>query len=208
MNNDTANDIQNFFGEIGGAVKIAGAKRNNEIVEKQGYVGFRKLEAAELYKSQHPDWVCKIEDGEYRFYPPVKDIYTDLIDNFKEVNNNFYGLVTVQVILLDDNKKCRYILKTVDKSNGRENIVNDCVVDFEGDFLYKVLPSIYYALSKGMPVNDNMKDSAIFFDNLDQSRLLQLGNLAPEQINLVYDMKKFVDQQLGLDIPEDTNKRF
>ena len=70
------------------------------------------------------------------------------------------------------------------------------------------MPSIYYALSKGMPVNDNMKDSAIFFDNLDQSRLLQLGNLAPEQINLVYDMKKFVDQQLGLDIPEDTNKRF
>lgn len=64
------NDIAAAFSGLGAAAREAGEARNQELVDKQGYVGFRKEAAAELFRNQHPDWTEVNVDGEYRFSPP------------------------------------------------------------------------------------------------------------------------------------------
>lgn len=67
----TAAEIRQGFEGMGQAAKEAGEARARELVEKQGYVGFRKPAAAEAFAKDHADWTTETVDGETRFRPPA-----------------------------------------------------------------------------------------------------------------------------------------
>lgn len=200
-------EIENGFQDMAKGIKDAGQRRNEELVAKQGYVGFRNEIAAQAYRDQNPTWICKMVDGEYRFYPPEKN---DILENFKEVFKEYNGVVIATINMIADSPKCRYSLKTIDKQTGSQTVVYDEVVDFNGRFAMETLPSMYFALSNGLPVIDQEKSYmdkfSVDYCNVDQSRFIRLGNLTQEQLQLVQSMKAFVDNQYGLNISEETGR--
>ncbi|ACV64417.1 hypothetical protein Dtox_3709 [Desulfofarcimen acetoxidans DSM 771] len=70
--NQTANDITNSFGELASGLQEAGYKRTMDLVAKQGYVGFKKKAAADLFRKnpKYAGWKEEQINGEYRFSPP------------------------------------------------------------------------------------------------------------------------------------------
>ena len=110
--------------------------------------------------------------------------------------------------LLNDSLKCKYSFKTIDKQIGAETVVQDILVDFDGKFSREVLLSIYFALCNGMPLIENDNGSNIYFSTIDQSRIMQIGNLNSDQIQLIHEMKQFVDSKLGLDILDNQGRSF
>lgn len=96
----------------------------------------------------------------------------------------------------------------VDRKTGRKSVVQEEIVDFDGKFSKETLPSIYYALSNGMPVVEQEKGTERFsvrLSNVSQNRVLYLGNLTLDRLRLVHEMKSFVDKKMGLDIHSNEN---
>ena len=71
---DTAGQIESAFGAMADGISTAGQARVQELVEKQGYVGFIKPEAAEAFRSkpEYQGWREEVVGGEVRFYPPTE----------------------------------------------------------------------------------------------------------------------------------------
>lgn len=67
----TAAEVKAAFDGMGQASREAGEARNRELVDKQGYVGFRKPAAVEAFEKDHPGWSKEVVDGETRFKPPT-----------------------------------------------------------------------------------------------------------------------------------------
>jgi N12 class adenine-specific DNA methylase len=65
-----AADIKAAFNEIGEGLREGARQKTRELIEKQGYIGFRKPHAAELFAKEHPDYTREEVDGEIRFRPP------------------------------------------------------------------------------------------------------------------------------------------
>lgn len=106
--------------------------------------------------------------------------------------------VSVTVLPLQPDK-CRYKLISTDKRTGQENVVQEFVTEFAGKFSMEVLPSLYNKLMGGLPVMDHEKNdgdlSTVIFQDIEAGKTMALGNLTPEQLELIKNMKSFVDGQ-------------
>lgn len=68
-----AKEITTGFKEIGSAAKAAGRKRVAELVEKQGYVEFKRPETVKQFSDENPNWAAETTpSGATRFSPPPK----------------------------------------------------------------------------------------------------------------------------------------
>ncbi|MEA2065303.1 MAG: hypothetical protein U9O66_03365, partial [Patescibacteria group bacterium] len=73
--NQTAEDVEKGFDFVLDDVKKFGRKRDIELMDKQGFIEFNRLEAAEAFQERYPSGI-KMEqttDGKYRFTPIDKD---------------------------------------------------------------------------------------------------------------------------------------
>lgn len=98
-------------------------------------------------------------------------------------------------ILQDDPSKCKYTLSTMDKRTGERKTVQEIITDFNGRFSMETLPSLYNQLCDGVPAIDYEKEKGITFQNMDNSKMMGFSNLSPEQMQLIQNMKQFVDNQ-------------
>ena len=102
----------------------------------------------------------------------------------------------ISVTPLQENPtKCRYRLLSIDKATGERKIIQEVLVDFDGKFSMETLPSLYNQLTDGVPAIDYEKERGITFQNMDNSKMMGFGNLSPEQMQLIRNMKQFVDNQ-------------
>ncbi len=215
--NQVGQEIRAGFAAVGGAFKEAGRRRNMELVAKQGYVGFKNPDAVAAFHSnpEYVDWICKFVDGEYRFYPPENMEVQKVVDN-KITEQKVVHLETREVVetykaaLAEKDKTsfvsvkvedglCHYKLVTSDKKTGNQNIVQDFYMEFDGQFSKEIIPSVYNQLMGGFPVVDVVKGEenrrTIAFQSIDASRQMVFSNLNEAQLELIRNMKKFVDSQ-------------
>lgn len=220
--NKVANEIENGFKEFGNGVKIAGKKRMDELVAKNGYVAFKNPEAVAAFRRDptYANWKNEYINGEYRFYPPEKEenlkctlneqipqIETSqILETYKQIitdptQNTF---ITV-VIFQNDPSKCKYTLSTMDKKTGERKIIQEAIVDFNGKFSMETLPSLYNQLCNGIPAIDYEKEKQITFQSFDTNKVIAFGNLTPTQKQLIKNMKEFVDNKNLQTTNEKTN---
>lgn len=127
-----------------------------------------------------------------------KNIEQDLqiLKTYKEAIKDSTKTTFISVSALQEEpSKCRYELLTIDKRTGEKTKVQEVVVDFTGKFSMEVLPSLYNQLADGFPAIDYEKEKGITFQNVDNSKVMGFGNLSPEQLQLIRDMKAFVDSR-------------
>lgn len=194
-------DIRQGFNQAKGGLKEAGKQRVKDLVQKNGYVAFQRKEAALKFQEDpsYANWICKYESGEYKFYPPQNDLNQKVEDNkildiYKSAISDLTKRTFVSISMLGGNPcKCKYTLISSDKRTGDRKIIQDVVVDFDGKFSMETLPSLYNQLCGGMPAIDYEKENSISFQNIDSSKTIGLGNLSPSQMELVKNMKEFVD---------------
>lgn len=199
MINNVGNEIQNGFNALANGVKIAGRNRVEELVAKQGYVAYRNLEAVKLFKNnpEYIDWECKVIDGEYRFYPPVKKELNnniDFLNTYKTIKTNESVSTCISIKFLGD--KCEYKLMVTDKRTGQQHIIQNEIFDLESKFMMETLPSLYFQLCNGFPVIDSEKEKSINFVTVDGKHMILIGNLNSEQFKLIKEMKAYVDEKL------------
>lgn len=220
--NKVANEIKNGFQELGDGVKIAGKKRMDELVAKNGYVAFKNPGAIAAFRADpaYADWQSEYIDGEYRFYPPKKEevlentlneqapqmetsqilkIYKQIITD--PTKNIFITVVTLQ----NDPTKCKYTLSTMDKRTGERKTIQEFIVDFNGKFSMETLPSLYNQLCNGIPAIDYEKEKKITFQNFYTNQIMAFSNLTTKQMQLVKSMKEFVDNKNLQTTNEKTN---
>lgn len=117
-----------------------------------------------------------------------------ILETFKEVTKDPTKATFVSVSTLqEDPSKCKYQLFTIDKRTGEKIKIQEMVVDFAGKFSMETLPSLYNQLAAGIPAIDYEKERGITFQNIDNSKVMMFGNLNPDQILLIKQMKSFVD---------------
>ena len=120
-----ASEIKNGFDALAGGVHDAGKKRIEDLVKKQGYVGYRNKEAAKMFRKDldYIDWEMREVDGEYRFYPPTLDkedkkeekqetVNVDgVVSKYKQAKQGYLNTrITVRMI---NDKICEYTLLAV-----------------------------------------------------------------------------------------------
>ncbi len=205
MANETAEDIKKGFKALGNGIKEAGERRVKELVEKQGYVGYRNKDAAELFKKEHANWECKYIDGEYRYYPPIKNENIDFLKTYKEAKEkNASTCITIEFI---DNVSVKYNLTVVDKHTGERKIIQSEKIKIDNKFLYETLPSLYNQLCSSMPVIDYEKDKGMNFTSVDGNNVIMIGGLTEENKEFIKNMKTFVDEKNGFNIYENNKGR-
>lgn len=212
-------EVLNGFNALGGAAREAGKRRNMEMVAKQGYVAFRNPNAVAAFHSdpEYVDWTCQFVDGEYRFFPPenkkeniisfdekkeelkTKKIETkDVVDTYKKVIADATKTSFVS-ITVEKGQVCHYKLIATDKKTGEQVVVQDFRMEFDGQFSAEIIPSIYNQLMGGLPVLDQEKGAegqkTIVFQNIDGDRMMGISNLNYNQVELINNMKSFVEQQ-------------
>ncbi len=209
--NDVAKEIQNGFNALAGGIHDAGKKRIKDLVAKQGYVAYKNYEAAQMFKKDldYIDWIYKYEDGEYRFYPPTKDnenkedfieIETNkVVEAYKKAKKDY--LNTRIVINMVGDNICEYTLLSYDPRTLKEEVIQKEKFKFNGKFSHEILPSLYYHLCDGLPVIDNIKDSSITFISVENDYMM-FGNIHEKELEVIYQMKEFVDERLHLNIKE------
>ena len=202
MANNVGEEIRDGFNAMANGVKEAGRKRVNDLVVKQGYVAYRNEEAAKLFKNnpEYANWECKVIDGEYRFYPPVKKQNNiDFLNKYKELRSDETVSTCISIKMLDQNK-CEYKLMIIDKRTGEQHIVQNEIVDLDDKFMMETIPSLYYQLCNGLPVVDSSKEKSINFVTVDGRHMILIGNMNKAQFNLIRDMKNYVDQKFHFNI--------
>lgn len=202
MANNVGEEIRDGFNAMANGVKEAGRKRVNDLVVKQGYVAYRNEEAAKLFKNnpEYANWECKVIDGEYRFYPPVKKQNNiDFLNKYKELRSDETVSTCISIKMLDQNK-CEYKLMIIDKRTGEQHIVQNEIVDLDDKFMMETIPSLYYQLCNGLPVVDSSKEKSINFVTVDGKHMILIGNMNKAQFNLIRDMKNYVDQKFHFNI--------
>lgn len=89
------------------------------------------------------------------------------------------------------------LLNNLNKDNNRVS-PNKEVPKVENESI-EVLPSIYNQLMGGLPVIDNEKGEKdkrnISFQSVDGRKQMAFGNLTDSQLNLIKNMKNFVDSR-------------
>ena len=193
--NKTADDIMKGFKALGGGVHEAGKRRVDELVAKQGYVGYRNEKAAELFKKEHENWSTEYIDGEYRFYPPKQELNNENIDYLNDYKNNKSNPMNSTSINIEflNNQECKYSLIVIDRSTGERKVLDEKTVRLDNKFLYETLPSLYNQLCSGLPVIDYEKDTIINFTSVDGNHSMMFGNLNEENKEFIKNMKSFVD---------------
>lgn len=204
MANNVGNEIQNGFNAMANGVKEAGRNRIKELVSKQGYVAYRNLEAVKLFKSnpEYADWECKVIDGEYRFYPPVKKQSNmnniDFLDTYKTIKTNNSISTCISIKMLGN--KCEYKLIVTDKKTGQQEIIQNEIFDLDSKFMMETLPSLYFQLCNGFPVIDSEKEKSINFVTIDGKHMMLIGNLNSGQLEIIKQMKEYVDEKLHFNV--------
>lgn len=214
---ELGNEIREGFGKIGEAFKLAGSRKEAEDIAKQGYVEYRKPEAVAAFHANpdHIDWVCKFVDGAYRFYPPAHKIdkilallnedeekkeehieTKDIVETYKKViaDKTKTSFVSIKV---EDGDICHYRLTVTDRHTGERSVIQEFRMNFNGQFSKEVLPSIYNQLMGGEPTLDQEKGpdthKTIFMQSLDTSRMLGISNLNYQQLELIKNMRDYVE---------------
>ena len=204
-NLNLGNEIKNGFDALAGGVKEAGKRRIEELVEKQGYVAYKNLDAVNAFKNnpEYKDWKCESIDGEFRFYPPNKENELDIVNKYNELKNDKSISTIISIKCVDNTTNyCEYELITLNKRTGEKNIVLNGRVNLYGKFGTLILPSLYYQLSEKMPVIDYEKESSINFTSVDGNHSIMIGNLTPEQMEFVRNIKNKIEDEYHLNVNE------
>ena len=115
----TADQIQQGFDVISGGVQAAGDQRTMELVEKQGYVGFKNPQAAEVFRSdpRYTGWTETQVDGEFRFSPPQTET---------NVRENTHETINVGDTVYNKNTGVKFVVKSI---NGDKLTLDDGISD-------------------------------------------------------------------------------
>lgn len=124
----------------------------------------------------------------------------EVVDTYKRTIADPTKTTFISVAVLPaDLSKCRYRLSTTDKMTGDQKIIQDFVTNFEGKFAMEVLPSLYNQLMGGFPVMEREKGEVdqrrIAFQDIEVSKVMAFSNLKDSQLELVKNMKSFVDSR-------------
>ena len=208
-----ASEIKNGFDALAGGVHDAGKKRIEDLVKKQGYVGYRNKEAAKMFRKDldYIDWEMREVDGEYRFYPPTLDkedkkeekqetVNVDgVVSKYKQAKQGYLNTrITIRMI---NDKICEYTLLAVNPKDGSTTTLEQSKFNFDGKFSREILPSLYYHLSGGLPVVDYVKDNGVQFINIENDMML-FGGLNQHHLDTIYKMKEYVDEMLHLNVKQ------
>lgn len=115
----TADQIQQGFDVISGGVQAAGDQRTMELVEKQGYVGFKNPQAAEAFRNdpRYAGWTETQVDGEFRFSPPQTET---------NVRENTHETINVGDTVYNKNTGVKFVVKSI---NGDKLTLDDGISD-------------------------------------------------------------------------------
>ena len=198
-------------------------KRMDELVAKNGYVAFKNPEAVAAFRRDpaYANWKNEYINGEYRFYPPEKEETLEknnsneqtpqietaqILETYKQIITDPTQNISITVVTLqNDPSKCKYTLSTMDKRTGERKIIQEIIVDFNGKFSMETLPSLYNQLCNGIPAIDYEKEKQITFQSFDTDKIIAFGNLTPTQMQLIKNMKEFVDNKNLQTTNEKTN---
>lgn len=210
--NNIKEEIKNGFDALAGGVHDAGKRRVDELVKKQGYVAYKNKNAADLFRKdlEYIDWKLEFVDGEYRFYPPIKEqkeekiadkpVETNsIVETYKKAKKQYLN-TRITIKMLKDNM-CEYNLIAIDPRTGEKTVIDSGTYKFSGKFTQEVLPSLYYHLCDGLPVTDYVKDEIVNFVNIENDYMM-FGGINKEQMELIYQMKDFVDERLLFNKPK------
>ena len=122
-------------------------------------------------------------------------------ESYKEASQK--GQIThfVVQVLEDDPSKCKVSIIIQDKT-GKQITSYKRTRKFDMEFINEVLPSIYSQVCGDLPTDEHKKATSIAYTSVDGLRKLSFGNLSPEQMEMVQNMQRNVEQTLFSD-PEE-----
>ena len=197
--NSTGNDIKKGFKALAGGVALAGKNRVDELVAKQGYVAFKNEDAVRAFreKPEYKNWECVLVDGEYRFSPPKKAQSTvNLIEKYRELRS-IYPSIIINIKVSDDGS-AELSFITNEANTLAQVVIDTFTISFDENFIKQILPSLYYQLADNMVVLDEIKkygkNNHVKFSSVYENNIIYIGNISDQQLQLVNEMKKFVDE--------------
>ncbi|MDE6284537.1 MAG: hypothetical protein K2M17_02230 [Bacilli bacterium] len=199
-----AKDSNVMTSEMRNAVR----RRILQLVAEKGYMAFRDVRAV---SNLHADpffanWIWQHENGEYRLCPPLNlktekeeslgvTSTKDLVDIYKKALQSGQ-IVRFLVQMLDARSGlCQVQIVLLDKT-GNPNLFFAERRIFDNQFARELLPSIYYQVCGDFPTMDQKKENGITFTSADRTRILDMDDLSPEQMDVVREMQTYIEQML------------
>lgn len=144
--------------------------------------------------------VAQIQDKQSSILqePQILETYKETIKDLSKTT--FISVGAIQ----EDPSKCKYELTSIDKTTGERKKIQETIVNFDGKFSMETLPSLYNQLAGGVPTIDFEKEKIITMQNMNGDRIIEFGNLNSAQIQLIMDMKSFIDSQYAKNVQENS----